>query len=218
MTYGGHPGQEPQYPQYPPAGYQPTQQYLAYQPPADQAWHPPVGYPTPPGFQPRTRAPKKRNTRWLLPTSVGVVALLVGVGIGAGAKGSGAKSAAASVVRTTATATMATTATATVQVTATPTDVVKTVQVTKRVVYTPPPLNSFSDGVQLIGTDIPAGTYKTTGQGDGSNAIGCYYAILNSSNTEDISNNTIVTGPTRVVLPAGKYFDTTGGCEWARVG
>ena len=63
---------------------------------------------------------------------------------------------------------------------------------------TPPPgpASSFADGVFLVGTDIAAGGYKTDGQGDGSfNLIGCYYAVLNSSNTSDIANNTIVKGP-----------------------
>ena len=113
----------------------------------------------------------------------------------------------------TATATVA--QVATVNVTTTPTQVIATTTATVTTTYTPAPVNSFTDGVQLIGTDIPAGTYKTSGVGDSSS---CYYAILNSTDTTDIASNDIVKGPTRAVLPRGKYFDTSGGCTWARVG
>lgn len=171
-------------------------------------WSAPPSAPPPTSPYQRPKTPWWRK-RWALPVGVGVVALLLGVGIGAGSK---PKAAAAAHTVTSVTATV------TQQVTTTPTQVVSTQQVVTTVTFTPQPANQFTNGVQLVGTDIPAGTYKTDGQGDGSNAIGCYYAILNSSDTNDISSNVIISGPTRVVLKAGKYFESSGGCSWARVG
>lgn len=149
------------------------------------------------------------RTPWALPVGVGVVALIAGVGIGAGSK---PKAAAAVHTTTSVTATATATATITQQVTTTPTQVVSTQQVVTTVTFTPAPINQFTDGQQLVGTDIPAGVYKTSGGGT------CYYAILNSSDDSDIASNDNFDGPVRLVLKAGKYFETSGGCSWARVG
>ena len=105
------------------------------------------------------------------------------------------------------------TVTVTTTVTATPTEVTSTMQLITTVTATPAALNSFKDGVRHVGTDIVPGTYRTPG------LLGpvCYYSILDTADTADISNSTVVTGTTQVVLPAGKYFETSGGCQWTLV-
>lgn len=64
------------------------------------------------------------------------------------------------------------------------------------------------DGLYEVGTDMKAGTYKTSG------TAGCYYAILNSTNTSDIADNNNTDGPALVTLNSGKYFETAGCADW----
>ena len=64
------------------------------------------------------------------------------------------------------------------------------------------------DGVYVVGTDIPGGTWHTSG---GSQ---CYEATLNSTNTSDIIDNNNFTGPDTVSLSGAKAFDISGGCTW----
>jgi len=69
-----------------------------------------------------------------------------------------------------------------------------------------------ADGVYVIGRDIPSGTYHTSG---GSQ---CYYALLNSTDTNNISDNNIVSGPATVNLNGAVAFDISGGCTWHKIG
>jgi hypothetical protein len=69
-----------------------------------------------------------------------------------------------------------------------------------------------ADGVYVIGRDIPSGTYHTSG---GSQ---CYYALLNSTDTNNISDNNIVSGPATVSLNGVVAFDISGGCTWHKIG
>src|SRR6185437_7525931 len=69
-----------------------------------------------------------------------------------------------------------------------------------------------ADGVYVVGKDIPAGIYHTTG---GSQ---CYYALLNSTDTNNISDNNIVSGPATVNLNGVVAFNISGGCTWHKVG
>ena len=69
-----------------------------------------------------------------------------------------------------------------------------------------------ADGVYVVGRDIPSGTYHTSG---GSQ---CYYALLNSTNTNNISDNNIVSGPATVNLNGVVAFDISGGCTWHKIG
>lgn len=105
--------------------------------------------------QPAEAVEVKRN---LIIAGLALLVLFVGVGIGGSSK---AKTTAAKQVTVHTTST----ATATVNVTTTPTQVVSTVSVTATVTFTPPLVNEFSDGTYVVGTDIPAGTYHTTGGG-----------------------------------------------------
>jgi len=64
------------------------------------------------------------------------------------------------------------------------------------------------DGVYVIGTDIPGGTWHTSG---GSQ---CYEATLSSTDTSNIIDNNNFTGPDTVSLAGAKAFDISGGCTW----
>ena len=64
------------------------------------------------------------------------------------------------------------------------------------------------DGVYAIGTDVNPGEWRTSG------GSGCYYAVLNSPDTNDIATNNITDGPAIVDLPPGKYFDTSNCGTW----
>jgi cytoskeletal protein RodZ len=64
------------------------------------------------------------------------------------------------------------------------------------------------DGVYQIGVDVNPGQWRSSG------GSGCYYAILNSPDTNDIATNNLNDGPAIAELPAGKYFDTTNCGSW----
>jgi hypothetical protein len=69
-----------------------------------------------------------------------------------------------------------------------------------------------ADGVYVVGKDIKAGTWHTTGGGQ------CYYATLNSTNTEDISDNNNFNGDETVNVDGAFAFQIAGGCAWVRTG
>lgn len=73
-----------------------------------------------------------------------------------------------------------------------------------------------ADGVYVVSKDIRAGTWHTPGDG-GAGGDQCYYAVLNSTNTEDIADNNNFDGPETVTL-GGAAFEISGGCPWYRVG
>jgi hypothetical protein len=73
-----------------------------------------------------------------------------------------------------------------------------------------------SDGVYVVGSDIAAGTYHTAG--DGGSGDRCYYATLNSTNTDDISDNNNFDGPETVDVSGAYAFQISGGCTWVKVG
>lgn len=67
------------------------------------------------------------------------------------------------------------------------------------------------DGIFLVGTDIDAGRWRTSGDG-----TSCYYAILNGlgGGLDDIDSNNNVTGPAIVDLQNGKYLELSHCAEW----
>lgn len=69
-----------------------------------------------------------------------------------------------------------------------------------------------ADGVYVVGKDIKAGTWHTTGGNQ------CYYATLNSTNTSDISDNNNFNGPETVSVGGAYAFQISGGCSWVRTG
>ncbi len=64
------------------------------------------------------------------------------------------------------------------------------------------------EGIYKVGTDMKPGTYKTSGK------RGCYYAVLNSTDTFDIANNGNVDGPAYAAVAPGQYFEVSGCADW----
>lgn len=73
------------------------------------------------------------------------------------------------------------------------------------------------DGVYVVGQDIPAGTYHTSGNGGGQ-LDQCYYATLSSTNTSNIIDNNNFNGPETVNLSGAYAFQISGGCTWTKIG
>lgn len=67
-----------------------------------------------------------------------------------------------------------------------------------------------SDGVYKVGSEVKAGTYRTSGQG------GCYYAILRSTSTSDIVGNDNLDGQGFATVKDGQYFQTSRCADWVR--
>jgi hypothetical protein len=127
----------------------------------------------------------------------------------------GCSAAAKTLPAVTTTNTVTAMATVTATVTARPVQVVATKNVTHTVTFTPAPVVAFSDGIFQIPQDVKPGTYKTSGSGDS-----CYYARLSGLDpVQDIITNSNSDGPMVVTIsPSDKAFDTSGGCDWVRVG
>lgn len=78
--------------------------------------------------------------------------------------------------------------------------------------------NQISDsGVYVVGKDIKSGTWHTPGDnGQGDNS--CYFAMLNSTNTDDISDNNNFDGAETVDLSGVYAFEISGSCTWYLTG
>jgi hypothetical protein len=176
-----------------------------------------------PQAPPGPGVPSRRRQRIKLGATA-AVALFVGVGIGAGGgdgSASGdttdAKAVPGPTVTVTETArseadpapavTETVTATATATVTAQP----------KKAAPAGPAATFSGEGEYLVGEDIKAGTYKTTGP-DGE--FGCYWERAKDASGEfdSIIANNNLEGPGRVTLHKGEYFKTNRCAEWKRVG
>lgn len=144
--------------------------------------------------------------------AIGALILIGGAAIGAAAGGTTGKTKTVAGPTVTATSTLVVAAPT---ITTTPTKVIATHVVTHTEVYTPPPVDQFSDGTYRVGPDIPAGIYKTDGQSDSGS---CYYAVLNSLDRTDIAENDNIDGPTSVQVSSGKAFEVSGGCSWSKIG
>lgn len=81
------------------------------------------------------------------------------------------------------------------------------------------PATSFEDGTYLVGSDVKAGTYKTTGETDDDLGMGCYWerAKNDSGSMDAIIANNYANGPGRVTVNSGEVFKVSGGCEWLLV-
>lgn len=64
------------------------------------------------------------------------------------------------------------------------------------------------EGMFLAGKEIKAGTYKTAGRS------GCYYAVLNSTDTFDIAVNGNINGPGFLTIAPGQYLESTRCADW----
>ena len=167
---------------------------------------------SPPPAKPRTRVPV---WAWVV---MGVLALAV-IGVSVGTTSTKTKAVPGPVTTQTATAT----------ITATPpaptATMIRTQQVrvpvpgpTKTVTkLVPQTYTTLSDGTYVVGTDIQPGIYKTAGPGSSGVLNSCYWAVLNSLNTQDIADNGNISGPTTIQVD-GKALELSGGCTWARIG
>jgi hypothetical protein len=80
------------------------------------------------------------------------------------------------------------------------------------------PVRSFGPGTYVVGTDIVAGTYKTTGS---SSSVPCYWARLRNTSGEfsAIIANGDPSGPTTVTISKSDGAFETSGCNtWQKVG
>jgi hypothetical protein len=79
------------------------------------------------------------------------------------------------------------------------------------------PLTTFGDGMYLVGTDIQAGSYKTSGPVSPVK-MGYWARMRNDSGEFDaLIANSIINGPARVTVKAGEYLEVTGGAVWTLV-
>jgi hypothetical protein len=75
-----------------------------------------------------------------------------------------------------------------------------------------------ADGVYVVGQDIKQGTYHTEGETSGGpGSDNCYYALLTSTNTNDIIDNANVSGPATITVSGRvKAVDVSGCKPWTR--
>jgi hypothetical protein len=73
-----------------------------------------------------------------------------------------------------------------------------------------------ASGVYVVGTNIKSGTWYTSGDG-GQTDNACYYATLNSANTEDIGDNNNFDGSETMDLSGVYAFQISGPCSWSLV-
>lgn len=73
------------------------------------------------------------------------------------------------------------------------------------------------DGVYVVGQDIKPGIYHTSGSGN-PGANDCYYATLNSTDTNNIADNNNFDGPETVDVSGAYAFQTSGPCTWVQIG
>jgi hypothetical protein len=76
--------------------------------------------------------------------------------------------------------------------------------------------NEISDGNYLVGTDIPAGTWKTDGPSSSDILDSCYVerAKDDSGEFDSIISNDNLTGPSRITPKKGETLKLSGGCTW----
>ena len=70
--------------------------------------------------------------------------------------------------------------------------------------------SSFGDGIWQVGEDIRPGTYRAPAGG------GCYWAVLGSADTSDITNNGGFTANQTVTLSTG-WFESQDCGEWQKI-
>ena len=78
---------------------------------------------------------------------------------------------------------------------------------------TGPASGTVSDGTYLVGEDLDAGTWKTSGDGGT-----CYWARLSDDSGSDIIANNYGSGPSRFTTKKGEVVELSGGCTWTKQG
>ncbi|MFF6809079.1 hypothetical protein ACFZAG_04170 [Streptomyces sp. NPDC012403] len=179
---------------------------------------PPAGAGQPPAGVPAGPKPSRRKA-WLTHGATALVALVIGAGIGGDGESGGKDDSAAPAPAVTVTETAAAPAEAG--------EPEPAVTVTEKVTVTPKPAKKpgaattvEGDGQYLVGEDMQAGTYKTTGPEKGSIIENCYWARTKDASGEfgAIIANDNLQGQGRVTVNKGEYFETNGCQEWTKVG
>jgi hypothetical protein len=135
-----------------------------------------------------------RTPWWRRTWVVSSATFILGATIASAASGGSTPQSAASAPRKTVTVTDTETATETATEDAAPTQP-----------------EGITDGTYVVGVDIKAGTYHSTG------GNGCYWARLSSDNETDIIDNHLGDGPTTVTIKRGDHAFETNGCDpWVR--
>lgn len=82
-----------------------------------------------------------------------------------------------------------------------------------------PAAGTITDGTWAVGTEITAGTYKTTVP---AGSLNCYWARLKAADGEPasvIANKNHASGPVAVTIAAtDKWFESKGCGTWTRTG
>ncbi|MET7904791.1 hypothetical protein ABZS86_26355 [Streptomyces sp. NPDC005355] len=180
-----------------------------------------------PGLPPTGRTPSRRKI-WLTHGATALVALIFGAAIGGGGEsggtaGSSGAAPAATVTKAAAGAPKpAVTVTETVKatVTAKPKPAKPKPAKPKPAKKSGPPSSFSGEGQYLVGEDIQAGTYRTTGADKDSVIPNCYWARLKNASGEfdAIIANDNIQGQGRVTVNKGEYFKTSGCQDWQKVG
>ncbi len=77
--------------------------------------------------------------------------------------------------------------------------------------FPPPPSDTVpGDGVFVVGKDMRAGTYRTTG----AVRSACHYGIDRDAHGDDIVSSNVARGPAVVRVVDGEFFETNGCHEW----
>lgn len=169
---------------------------------------------------------KRSVPLWMTVASSGV-ALVIGVAAGSGGKKDDKSAASVAVTVTAPPSAAAEHAAATVTVTASGAQVAKaaapvTVTTTAAAPSSAPPApaEGIGDGTYVVGTDIKAGLYKTTGPAS-SEFPNCYWARerdLDGGLNSIIANDN-TQGPTTVkIASTDKGFKTSGCKAWVKIG
>jgi hypothetical protein len=151
---------------------------------------------------------KRRRCPWL--TGGLAVGLLLGMAIGQGMGGGTTTVAAPAPAPQTVTVTAPAPAPQTVTVTADPPSPAAAAAAA--------PSDIVGDGVHQVGTDLPAGRYRTDGPSASSVFPNCYYARLKNDSGEfdAIIANGNLQGPGSVTVRQGEFLELSGGCTWTK--
>ncbi|MFD7917732.1 hypothetical protein ACFV3R_00590 [Streptomyces sp. NPDC059740] len=173
----------------------------------------PPAQPPVPGPPPAGRKPSRRKA-WLTHGATALVALLFGAAIGGGGESGAAAGSSSPAPAVTVTRTAAGEPEPAVTVTETVTAKPKPVK------KSGPPSSFSGEGQYLVGEDIQAGTYRTSGPEKDSIIPNCYWARLKDASGEltAIIANDNIQGQGRVTVNKGEYFKTSGCQEWQKVG
>ncbi|MFF1604237.1 hypothetical protein ACFVYV_43650 [Streptomyces mirabilis] len=170
-----------------------------------------LGTPAGPGLPPQRRRP------WLKYGAIALLSLFIGVGIGT-SNGSAETAKGATETKAAPRPTVTVTETAAAADPESAPTVTKTTSAKPKKTQESGPATTFSgEGEYLVGDDIKAGTYKTSGPEE---EFGCYWERAKDASGEfgSIIANNNLEGPGRVTLNNGEYFKTNRCQEWKKVG